>query len=376
MKNANAYKDIKLDPDKIVYLLKKWGTELGFDELEVSRAELRKDKEYFNTWLQQGLQGSMSYMERNSQKRLQPTDLIQGTISIITVRSTYLSASLEETLKSLKEPTLCYLALYARGRDYHKIIRKKLKRLAESLINEIGGFGYRVFTDSAPVLERALARDGGLGWIGKNTNLISKHDGSLFFLAEIYTDLTLPVSKKVTQNHCGTCSKCIDICPTKAILKPYVLDARRCISYLTIESKDSIPEEFRTAIGNRIFGCDDCQLVCPWNKYAKMTKVPEFEPRAGLKKNTLVELFALTENQFKELTRGSAIKRINHEQWLRNIAVGLGNAPRTQPVLNALESRLNHPSFLVREHVRWAINQHKKRNQELLRGSSEQNNSA
>ena len=359
MKMTNGHKDRGLNPSEILYLLKMWGKQLGLDDLEVSRAELQNDKEHLKNWLGQGFHGSMSYMERNTQKRVQPADLVQGTISVITVRSSYLSASLGETLKYLNEPTMGYLALYARGRDYHKIIRKKLRALAENLINKIGPFGYRVFTDSAPVLERALARDSGLGWIGKNTNLITKHDGSFFFLGEIYTDLALPVSKNFTKNLCGSCSKCIEICPTKAIIKPYVLDARRCISYLTIESKKSIPEEFRKPLGNRIFGCDDCQLVCPWNKYAKKASAPEFAPRDRIQKKALSELFTLTETDFKELTRGSAIKRINHEQWLRNIAVGLGNAPKTRKVSDALKSRLDHPSFMVREHVRWAINQHK-----------------
>jgi epoxyqueuosine reductase len=269
----------------------------------------------------------------------------------------YLPESTRQARQALTESASAYISRYALGRDYHKLMRKRLKRLAERIGGEVGEFGYRVFVDSAPVLEKPLARDAGLGWIGKHTNLINKQAGSWFFLGEIYTDLPLPVDSPAA-DHCGTCRACIDVCPTQAIVEPYQLDARRCISYLTIENPGPIPEEFRTAIGNRIYGCDDCQLFCPWNKFAKLTDEGDFAPRHGLDTAALLELFAWDEQTFLERTEGSAIRRIGHEAWLRNIAVALGNAPATQELLQALQRRRTHPSSIVREHVEWALKQH------------------
>jgi epoxyqueuosine reductase len=269
----------------------------------------------------------------------------------------YLSAHSRNSDEVLADGTLGFVSRYALGRDYHKVLRTRLRRLADRIAAEIGPFGYRVFVDSAPVLEKALAREAGLGWIGKHTNLINRHAGSWFFLGEVFTDLPLPADA-VPSNHCGSCQACIDVCPTRAIVAPYKLDARRCISYLTIENHGSIPIEFRKAIGNRIYGCDDCQLVCPWNRYAKLSAEADFRPRNGLDGETLVALFGWTEQEFLQLTAGSAIRRIGHERWLRNIAVALGNAPTSKEVITALQARRDHPSTMVREHVDWALAQH------------------
>ena len=351
---------VKFSQEDIVSKLETWASELGFQDIGIASLELDSDISYLKSWLDKGYHGSMAYLEQNAPKRYDPKKLIPGTLSVISIRCDYLNVDLDDSIKALEKSDIAYVSRYALGRDYHKVLRSKLKKLANSLQDHIGSLGYRVFTDSAPVLERALARNSGLGWIGKNTNLISKKDGSMFFLGEIFTDIPLEPSKVAAKNHCGTCRECIDVCPTKAIIAPYQLDANRCISYLTIESKKSIPIEFRKSIGNRIFGCDDCQLFCPWNKYAKLTAVTDFTPRHGLEKSKLTDLFLLDEDEFEKITIGSAIRRVSYPQWIRNLAIALGNAPTSPEVLQALEKRLTFPDEMVLEHVNWAILEHKK----------------
>lgn len=341
--------------------LARWSAELGFQRCAVARLDLAQDNAELASWLAAEYHGSMGYMRERALLRAAPEALVPGTLSVISLRMNYLPESLAEADARLAEPGTAYIARYALGRDYHKTIRQRLKQFAGKLATLIGAFGYRVFSDSAPVLERALARNAGLGWIGKHTNLVSRFDGSLFLLGEIYTDLELPPSSDEEKDHCGSCTRCIEVCPTAAIVAPYRLDARRCISYLTIESAAPIPEEFRSAMGNRVFGCDDCQLVCPWNRYAAKTQVADFAPRHGLDSASLVELFAWSEAEFELRTRGSPLRRISHAQWLRNIAVGLGNAPTSDEVLAALAARAEHPAALVREHVAWALAQHRQR---------------
>ena len=338
--------------------LEQWARELGFQASAVARLDLAADNAHLATWLAHHYHGSMAYMLERASLRTAPAALLPGTLSVISLRMDYLPQSLADAWTQLDDHQQAYVARYALGRDYHKTIRHRLQQLATRLSELIGPFGYRVFSDSAPVLERALARNAGLGWIGKHTNLIARHEGSLFLLGEIYTDLVLPTSTLEETDHCGSCRRCIDVCPTAAIVAPYRLDARRCISYLTIESAEAIPQDLRPLMGNRVFGCDDCQLVCPWNRYARQTEVVDFAPRHGLASASLVELFAWSEADFEQRTRGSALRRISHQQWLRNLAVGLGNAPSTPAVLAALASRAEHPSELVREHVAWAVARH------------------
>ena len=339
--------------------IKDWGKELGFQQLGFTSTELNVDETYLLDWLKQGRHGSMSYMESHGTMRSRPKDLVEGTISVISVRMDYMPPSSKHPMQVLNNNKLAYISRYAMGRDYHKLMRQRLQKLATKIEHNIGDFGYRCFVDSAPVLEKALARNAGLGWIGKHSNLINPNAGSWFFLGEIYTDLPLEADEPFTKHHCGTCNACIDVCPTNAIVAPMQVDARRCISYLTIELKDSIPEEFRSMIGNRVYGCDDCQLICPWNKFSKNSEEDDFRVRHGLDSPTLVELFAWTEDEFLKHTEGSAIRRIGYERWSRNIAIGLGNAPSSNEVLNALKNRENDPSALVREHVCWALTQHK-----------------
>jgi len=296
-------------------------------------------------------------MERHGLRRARPQELVPGTLRVISARMDYLPPNARPATEVLHDPTLGYVSRYALGRDYHKVLRRRLARLAERIEAEVAGTRYRVFVDSGPVLEKAFARNAGLGWIGKHTNLIHSRAGSWFFLGEILTDLPLPVDAPAT-NHCGSCRACIDVCPTGAIVAPYELDARLCISYLTIELRGPIPVELRRAIGNRIYGCDDCQLFCPWNKFARLTSEPDFAPRHALDGATLTQLFAWSEEEFLRSTEGSAIRRIGYECWLRNIAVALGNAPTSDEVLAALRARRDHPSALVREHVEWALAQH------------------
>ena len=330
---------------------------IGFDAVGVASIELGEDEQRLIAWLDAGFHGEMDYMRRHGSMRSRPQELSPGAVRVVSFRMNYWPGEARDAREVLGRPDTAYVSRYALGRDYHKVMRRSLARLAEDLARRIGTFGYRVCVDSAPVLEKALARNAGLGWIGKHTNLLARDAGSYFFLGEILTDLPLPLDAPAS-GHCGTCEACIPACPTQAIVAPYRLDARRCISYLTIENKGSIPEEFRAALGNRIYGCDDCQLVCPWNKFARMAAHPDFKVRNGLDSPQLTEIFAWTEAQFDERMQGSAIYRIGYERWLRNIAVALGNAPTSQAVLAALGMRREDPSALVREHVEWALERH------------------
>ena len=343
--------------------VKTWGRALGFQEIGISDTELTREENYLQQWLDSGYHGDMDYMARHGSARARPGELVPGTLRVISARLNYQPPAARDSWATIDDPDAAFISRYALGRDYHKVLRSKLQTLATKIEGQIGAFKYRVFTDSAPVMEVALARKAGLGWRGKHTLLLTRESGSWFFLGELYTDLPLPVDGAVTE-HCGTCAKCIDICPTKAIIGPYKLDARRCISYLTIEHKGAIPLELRPLMGNRIYGCDDCQLVCPWNKFATVTAESDFAVRNGLDNVTLMELFLWSEADFKRRLEGSPIRRIGHERWLRNIAVALGNAlaktgtsdSRT-PIMAALEGRQDHPSILVREHTAWALEQ-------------------
>ncbi len=343
--------------DGLAARIARWAKQLGFDATGISHTDLGAHEAHLLRWLGAGMHGDMDYMERHGTKRARPRELAPGTASIISVRMPYLSADAADAEATIADPDAAYIARYACGRDYHKLMRKKLQKLAVRIEREIGPFGYRAFVDSAPVLEKAVAAQAGLGWIGKHTVLIDRNAGSWFFLGELFTDLPLPASAPV-QNHCGECQRCIEVCPTNAIVAPYRLDARRCIAYLTIELKGSIPVELRPLIGNRVFGCDDCQLFCPWNRFAKTAEDPDFNPRHGLDRATLLELFAWSEADFERRTAGSAIRRLGYERWLRNLAVGLGNCGGGGRVTAALRERADHPSPLVREHVAWALQRH------------------
>lgn len=334
--------------------IRDWAAELGFQQCGVADTDLSGHELHLQRWLQRGYHGEMSYMARHGMRRSRPAELVPGTVRVIMARMDYLAAEAESPAGLLEQPDKALISRYALGRDYHKLMRRRLQQLATRIEAAIGPFGYRVFVDSAPVLEKALAAKAGLGWIGKHTNLLSRDAGSWFFLGAIYTDLPLPADQPVTE-HCGTCTRCIDVCPTGAIVAPFEVDARRCISYLTIELKGPIPEPLRPLLGNRIFGCDDCQMVCPWNRFAQHSDEDDFHPRPGLDAAELVDLFAWDEAEYLGRTEGSAIRRIGHERWLRNIAVALGNAPRSSAVIAALEARRDHPSALVREHVEWAL---------------------
>jgi epoxyqueuosine reductase len=337
--------------------IKQWGIELGFQQLGITDVDLSAAEPRLQEWLNKNFHGEMDYMQKHGMKRARPAELLPGTVRIISARMDYLPAD-TRLLETLNNPDVGYISRYALGRDYHKLIRKRLDALAGKIQQIAGKMGYRAFCDSAPVLEKPIAQKAGLGWIGKHTNLINSKAGSWFFLGEIFTDLPLPIDTPSDKSHCGSCTACIEVCPTQAIIAPYQLDARRCISYLTIELRGSIPVEFRPMLGNRIYGCDDCQLFCPWNKFAKYTNEKEFHPRHRLDSRQLIELFAWTEEEFLRYTEGSAIRRIGHECWLRNIAVALGNAPTDEKIISALQTRLQHPSELVREHVEWACAQH------------------
>ncbi len=345
------------DPVALAARIRALAREAGFQRCGIAGIELGEDEGHLRDWLARGLYGSMAWMARHGDKRSRPAELIPGTLRVISVGLDYGRNDDDSAWDTLANGERAYVARYALGRDYHKLMRNRLQKLAERIGEEVGPFGHRVFVDSAPVLERALARNAGLGWIGKHTCLIDKDGGSWFFLGEIYVDLPLPVDPPAT-SHCGTCTRCIDVCPTGAITAPYRLDARRCISYLTIEHEGSIDEELRPLIGNRIFGCDDCQLVCPWNKFAKTTDEPDFRARNNLDQASLAELFAWTEEDFLQRTEGSAIRRSGHARWLRNIAVALGNAPTTPDVVAALASRRDEADPVVREHVAWALARH------------------
>jgi epoxyqueuosine reductase len=369
---------------KLASDIKLWGAEIGFDKIGIADIDLAEHEQHLNKWLQMGMHGEMGYMHKHGPKRSHPELLVEGTQRVISVRLDYAPANIDSAESILDDPQTGYISRYALGRDYHKVMRNKLKQLAIRINADIGEFGYRVFTDSAPVLEKALAEKAGLGWIGKHTNLLDSKTGSWFFLGELYVDLPLPIDQAAS-NHCGSCTKCIDICPTQAIVAPYSVDARRCISYLTIELKGSIPVKFRSAMGNRIYGCDDCQFVCPWNKFAQTTKTADFTPREQLTDRKLLELFDWSEQEFLDNTQGTAIRRIGYAAWLRNIAIALGNS-RTgnsrkgnsqaddsspdnakatsaqseqqqtfEEIINALQRRLSNTPDMVQEHIQWAI---------------------
>ncbi len=353
MTSQNRY----LSDNQILSKLQLWAEQYGFQQLGVSDIDLSEAEQHLRLWLEKQFHGEMAYMQQHGTKRTRPQQLVANTVSIISVRMDYWPEPAQEAWSVINDDQLGFISRYALGRDYHKLMRSRLAKLAEKIKVEFGDMGYRVFSDSAPVMEKAIAEKAGIGWIGKHSNVLNRERGSYFFLGEIYTDMPLPKTEPVPE-HCGSCTACIDICPTQAIVAPYQVDARRCISYLTIEMRGSIPIEFRKAMGNRIYGCDDCQLVCPWNKFSQPTSETDFLPRHQLDAPKLVELFAWDEQQFLLNMQGSPIRRIGHEAWLRNIAIALGNASRSDNVIAALQSRLNHSSEIVREHVDWALQQH------------------
>jgi epoxyqueuosine reductase len=346
-----------LEMTELAEQIKQWGLELGFQQVGITNTHLAEAETHLKHWLDDNFHGEMDYMQRHGNKRSRPESLLPGTIRIISTRMDYLPEAKSDMDKTLSDPAAAYISRYALGRDYHKLMRLRLQKLADKIQQSYGSFGYRAFVDSAPVLEKALAEKAGLGWIGKHTNLINRKAGSWFFLGELYTDLPLPIDQKA-DSYCGQCTACLKVCPTKAIVSPYRVDARRCISYLTIELKGAIPEPLRPLIGNRIYGCDDCQIICPWNRFAKLTGEKDFNPRHRLNTRQLIDVFEWDEKEFLTRTEGSAIRRIGHESWLRNIAVALGNAPASPFVLEALKAKLDHPSELVREHVSWALTRH------------------
>jgi epoxyqueuosine reductase len=352
----------QIDGPLLVGRIREWALELGFSQIGVAGVDLSSAEPGLLAWLSNGFHGEMAYMQTHGVKRARPAELVPGTASVITARMDYLPRTAPEgwqtvEFERLRRPSEGVVSMYARGRDYHKVLRSRLQQLSDRIASQVGPFGHRVFTDSAPVLEAELATRSGQGWRGKHTLVLNRDGGSMFFLGELYVDLQLPPSDP-TGDHCGTCSACIEVCPTQAIVAPYRLDARRCISYLTIEHPGPIPADLRPLIGNRIYGCDDCQLVCPWNKFARRSALPDFDERAGLTGRQLAQLLAWSEEEFLRHTEGSPIRRIGHERWLRNVAVAIGNALRLQedPALRAaLQARADHPSALVREHVAWAL---------------------
>jgi epoxyqueuosine reductase len=355
---------VTFNSTQFVSLIQAWARELGFSQISVSSIDLTTAEPGLQDWLARGFHGDMQYMAAHGLKRARPAELVPGTVNVITARMDYLPIGTPEGWQEmefarLRRPGEAVISLYARGRDYHKVLRNRLQSLSERMAAHIGPFGHRVFIDSAPVLEAELAVRSGQGWRGKHTLVLNREAGSMFFLGEIYVDVALPESEPVSE-HCGSCSACIDICPTQAIVAPYLLDARRCISYLTIEHAGPIPLELRALMGNRIYGCDDCQLVCPWNKFAQRSTLPDFDEREGLSGSALLALFAWSEEEFLRFTEGSAIRRIGHERWLRNIAVALGNALRQRhdpAIVVALRRSAGHASALVQEHVVWALAQ-------------------
>lgn len=342
------------DLDVLTNNIKTWGKALGFQQIGITDTELSQYQAHFIAWLQAGYQGEMNYLEKNAAKRLSPDQLVPGTLRIISARMDYLPPS-ANAWQVLQDANKGYVSRYALGRDYHRLIRKRLEKLAQRIDREVKQQGYRAFCDSAPILEKPIAQKAGLGWIGKHTNLINPKAGSWFFLGEIFTDVPLTIDTPFAKNHCGSCQACLDICPTGAIIGPQKLDARLCISYLTIELKGSIPIELRPLLGNRIYGCDDCQLICPWNKFAKHTEEKDFHPRHRLDASELLDLFAWTETEFLHQTEGSAIRRIGYECWQRNIAVALGNAPPATRIIQALHDRRKYVADLVKEHIDWAL---------------------
>lgn len=344
--------------------VRQFASDLGFSAVGFSGIELSADELRLEKWLDDGRHGSMDYMQRHGRRRSRPDHMVPGTLSVVSVRMDYLTENQDHLPELLDHPDKAYVARYALGRDYHKVMRPRLQRLADRISSKVGSFGYRAFVDSAPVMEKPLARNAGLGWIGKHTNLINKSSGSWFFLGELFTDIEFAADPPA-EDHCGSCRACLDVCPTKAITAPYELDARRCISYLTIENRKAIPVEFREAIGNRIYGCDDCQIFCPWNKFARPSSEPDFSPRHSLDNIALAELFSWNESEWDDKTRGSAIRRSGYRGWLRNIAVALGNARTSPTVVNALSARKDYPDDMIKEHVRWALARHEG-NQETL----------
>ncbi|OUU78928.1 MAG: tRNA epoxyqueuosine(34) reductase QueG [Gammaproteobacteria bacterium TMED78] len=350
----------KLLPSELTELskkIKKEGIALGFQQIGITGVDLSKDEIYLEKWLSLGRNGEMRYMSSHGKKRSRPSMIVPQTLKIISARMDYLTPESEESIKILKNKKKAFISRYALGRDYHKVLKGRLKKLVAFIEEQIRDYNFRIFVDSAPVLEKAIARNAGLGWIGKNTNLINPKAGSFFFLGEIYTDLDLPHDSQ-TSNHCGSCVACIDCCPTNAIVAPYQLDARKCISYLTIEHKSSIPIKYRKKIGNRIYGCDDCQLFCPWNKFADPSKITDFKVRHNLDRANLIDLFLWSKDEWEKNLRGSAMRRVGYEGWLRNLAIALGNSEKSNDLMLALIKRKNHPSSMVREHVEWALEQH------------------
>lgn len=347
----------EIDWQQLAADIKQWGMELGFQQIGICDTDLTIAEAQLQDWLDAGYHGKMDYMARHGSKRTHPAELVPDTIRVIMGRMDYLPPN-PNIKKTLRAKDNAYISRYALGKDYHKLIRKKMQQLAIKIEQEIGSFTFRAFADSAPVMEKPLAVKAALGWQAKNTLVINRHAGSYFFLGTLYTSLPLPVDQNIISDECGHCTACIKICPTQAIVKPYVLNASRCISYLTIELRESIPVEFRSLIGNRIYGCDDCQLCCPWNRFATTTEENHFHPRNNLNSASLIELFNWTEQQFYKKTEGSAIRRIGYDCWLRNIAVGLGNADTTEAVINALRQKQEHPSAMVQEHIQWALEQH------------------
>lgn len=345
------------DHTAIVETIQAWAHELGFQDIGFTGVNLHEHEAYLEKWLQAGYHGTMDWMDRHGSKRSRPSELVPGTCTVISCRMDYLPEA-ADAWEILESSGKGFVSRYALGRDYHKLIRSRLAKLAARIRDELASGTFRAFVDSAPVLERAIAEQSGLGWIAKNTMLINESAGSYFFLGEIYTDIPFMPSDPKEEKHCGSCSACMVACPTDAFVAPFVLDARRCISYLTIEHKGSIDEALRPKMGNRIYGCDDCQLVCPWNKFATTSPEPDFAPREGLDQADLVTLFAWTEKEFEDRLQGSPIRRIGHERWLRNIAVALGNAETTQEIVNALRSKQDTSSPLVKEHIAWALDQH------------------
>ncbi len=337
--------------------IKQWGVELGFQAVGIADVDLSAAEGRLAGWLGMGWHGEMDYMARHGELRSRPADLVPGTVRVLSCRMDYLAEVPGTVEQELQDPSQAYIARYARGRDYHKVMRGRLQKLCDRIEAEVGPFGHRAFADSAPVMEVELAVRAGIGWRGKHTLLLERGAGSWFFLGEIYCDLPLPVDAPAA-DHCGSCRRCIDICPTQAITAPYQLDARRCISYLTIELKGSIPEALRALIGNRVYGCDDCQLVCPWNGFAQLSAEDDFRVRNGLDRASLVELFGWSAEEFDRRMQGSPIRRIGYERWLRNLAVGLGNAPSSPEIIKSLKDRIKHQSPLVREHVTWALERH------------------
>ena len=351
-----------MDYARLAARIKAWGRELGFQAVGIADTELSAAEGRLAEWLGMGWHGEMDYMARHGRHRARPDAIVPGTLRVISCRMDYAQAggdaqAAASEWRALADGRRAYVARYARGRDYHMVLRRRLQKLCDRIGAEAGAFGYRVFSDSAPVMEVELARKAGIGWRGKHTLLLSREAGSWFFLGEVYTSLPLPADAPASE-HCGSCTKCIDVCPTRAIRGPYRLDARRCISYLTIELKGAIPEPLRPLVGNRVYGCDDCQLACPWNSFAQPSAEPDFAVRNGLDAAGLVELFAWSAQQFDARMAGSAIRRIGYERWLRNLAVGLGNAPTSDDVVAALRARVDDASALVREHVRWALERH------------------